>query len=80
MKTSLLPAAKLLWCLTIAVVLSNSSQAALTNVAWYRLGENDPGAARSPSPTSPTPPVLTGGKFSVTNPVAVPRQFFRLAK
>jgi autotransporter-associated beta strand protein len=36
----------------------------------------------NPGPSSfgdvPTPPVLTGGKFAVTNSVIVPRQFFRL--
>lgn len=44
MRSSLLRACGALYCLGVAFVLVTGARAAVTNVAWYRLGENDPGA------------------------------------
>lgn len=45
MKTSLPFVTRSLSCLAFAVALATCAHAAVTNVVWYRLGENDPGAA-----------------------------------
>src|SRR5436190_5285232 len=45
MKMSYLATGKPWFCLLYIVVLAASAHATVTNIAWYRLGENDPGAA-----------------------------------
>src|SRR5688572_9032756 len=45
MKCSLLGGARILTVLGLALAFAAPLHAAVTNAAWYRLGENDPGAA-----------------------------------
>ena len=54
MKIFLRLAARSLSCLALVVALVTSAHAAVTNVAWYRLGENDPGAVSGPVVNSAT--------------------------
>ncbi len=49
-----------LLALCAATALASSAEAAVTNVAWYRLGENDPGAASGAAVTSPTTDLVVG--------------------
>src|SRR5690349_11325966 len=39
-------------CVVAFCFATLASRAAVTNVAWYRLGENDPGAAHGLTPTN----------------------------
>src|SRR6185436_5526992 len=45
MKTSLFRRAKSRFGLLLAIGFATCAHATVTNVAWYRLGDNDPGAA-----------------------------------
>src|SRR5437899_12808290 len=45
MKISSSTAVKLRLCLVFAITFAACARATMTNIAWYRLGENDPGAA-----------------------------------
>jgi hypothetical protein len=54
LSASLPIAAKALFGLALLTTLTTRAPAAVTNVAWYRLGENDPGAASGLGVTSAT--------------------------
>src|SRR5436190_9918378 len=58
MKMSALNAPRPWPCLLLLVFFATCARATVTNIAWYRLGENDPGAAAGQVVNSTTKDVI----------------------
>src|SRR3954466_1420046 len=70
----------LLLAFLVAVAIQSSLRASVTNVAWYRLGENDPGAVQGAATANSIDVVgnrvlrLVGGPLYDTNVASAARQ------